>query len=59
METDFLDDPNRPGAVLGPKTIPKRTHQLSKELIHNGYTEKEVSEILTNINFNWPKKIYS
>ena len=25
METDFLDDPRRPGAVLGPKTIPIRT----------------------------------
>ncbi|MDR1820508.1 MAG: TatD family hydrolase [Methanobrevibacter sp.] len=25
METDFLDDKTRPGAVLGPKTVPKRT----------------------------------
>jgi len=25
METDFLDDPKRPGAVLGIKTVPKRT----------------------------------
>ncbi len=24
METDFLDDPERPGAVLGPKTVPRR-----------------------------------
>jgi len=59
METDFLDDPKRPGAVLGPKTIAKRTHQLSKELIENGYSEDEISEILTNIHFNWPKKLYS
>jgi TatD-related deoxyribonuclease len=28
METDFLDDPDRPGAVLGPKTVPKRTRWL-------------------------------
>ena len=28
METDYIDDPRRPGAVLGPKTIPKRTHDL-------------------------------
>jgi len=25
METDYIDDPKRPGAVLGPKTIPKIT----------------------------------
>ena len=36
METDFLDDINRPGAVLGPKTIPKRTHQLANKLIESG-----------------------
>lgn len=28
LETDYLDDPNRPGAVLGPKTVPKRTLEL-------------------------------
>ncbi len=28
METDYLDDPDRPGAVLGPKTVPKRTRSL-------------------------------
>jgi TatD-related deoxyribonuclease len=28
METDYIDDPDRPGAVLGPKTIPKRTIKL-------------------------------
>lgn len=31
METDFLDDPDRPGAVLGPKVIPKRTAWLRDE----------------------------
>lgn len=31
METDFLDDPARPGAVLGVKTVPKRTHKLLQE----------------------------
>jgi TatD-related deoxyribonuclease len=25
METDYMDDPDRPGAVLGPATVPKRT----------------------------------
>ncbi|TYT63082.1 TatD family hydrolase [Natrialba swarupiae] len=24
METDYVDDPDRPGAVLGPKTVPRR-----------------------------------
>lgn len=28
METDYIDDPDRPGAVLGPKTIPRRTIKL-------------------------------
>ena len=35
METDFLDDPDRPGAVLGPKTVPRRARWLRKE----GYGE--------------------
>ena len=30
METDFIDDPDRPGAVLGPKTVPKRTRRLAE-----------------------------
>ena len=28
LETDYLDDPDRPGAVLGPKTVPRRTARL-------------------------------
>jgi TatD-related deoxyribonuclease len=28
METDYIDDPRRPGAVLGPKTVPKTTLKL-------------------------------
>lgn len=28
LETDYMDDPRRPGAVLGPKTVPKRMKQL-------------------------------
>ena len=42
METDYIDDPRRPGAVLGPKTVPKITkHLLEKELI----SEKQVKMI--------------
>jgi len=31
METDFIDDPDRPGAVLGPKTVPKRSLALQED----------------------------
>lgn len=33
METDFVDDPDRPGAVLGPKTVPRRVTWMRE----NGY----------------------
>ena len=42
METDYIDDPRRPGAVLGPKTVPRRTHEL---LDNNILTEDEISII--------------
>ncbi len=35
METDYIDDPDRPGAVLGPKTVPRRVSWL----FENGYDE--------------------
>ncbi|RLM57107.1 deoxyribonuclease [Halobellus sp. Atlit-31R] len=35
METDFVDDPDRPGMVLGPKTVPRRVRWLLAE----GYDE--------------------
>ncbi|MFB6119442.1 TatD family hydrolase [Halosegnis sp.] len=35
LETDFIDDPDRPGAVLGPKTVPRRVRWLREE----GYDE--------------------
>jgi TatD-related deoxyribonuclease len=31
METDFIDDPDRPGAVFGPKTVPNRTKWLAED----------------------------
>jgi TatD-related deoxyribonuclease len=30
LETDFLDDPDRPGAVLGVKTVPSRTRWMAE-----------------------------
>ena len=31
METDYIDDPERPGAVLGPKTVPRRVRWMLEE----------------------------
>lgn len=28
METDYVDDPDKPGFVLGPKTVPRKTKKL-------------------------------
>jgi TatD-related deoxyribonuclease len=35
METDFVDDPEKPGMVLGPKTVPRRVRWL----LENGHDE--------------------
>ena len=37
METDYMDDLKRPGAVLGPRTVPRRT----KELLEKGLITEE------------------
>jgi TatD-related deoxyribonuclease len=42
METDYLDDLSRPGAVLGPKTVPKRTLDFIKKGI---FTDKMAFKI--------------
>ena len=49
METDYIDDPERPGAVLGPKTIPRRTLKLVEE-----YGE----EIFWKVHKENPEKVY-
>jgi TatD-related deoxyribonuclease len=50
METDYIDDPRRPGAVLGPKTVPRKT----KEAIRNGVPE----ETFYKIHKDNPEKSY-
>lgn len=40
LETDYMDDVRRPGAVLGPKTVPKRTHQLLEAGLDEEYLWK-------------------
>jgi TatD-related deoxyribonuclease len=31
MESDFMDENSRPGAVMGPKSVPRYTNQLLKD----------------------------
>jgi len=50
LETDFIDDPERPGAVLGPKTVPRKT----KEAIRNGVPE----EVFFKVHKENPEKCY-
>lgn len=50
LETDHMDDPARPGAVLGPKTVPKRTRQLEEA----GVDE----EILYRTHVDLPERLY-
>ena len=50
LETDYMDDPRRPGAVLGPKTVPKRTQQL----IEAGMDE----EMLWKCHVDVPNSLY-
>jgi len=45
-----MDDPKRPGAVLGPKTVPKRT----KQLIDAGVDD----EVLYRTHVDLPERLY-
>ncbi len=49
METDYIDDIQRPGSVLGPKTVPKRTKQLILEW---------GEEVFWKIHKENPEKVY-
>lgn len=50
LETDFLDDPKRPGAVLDITTVPKRTRQL----LEIGVEEEIICKIMVEL----PKTVY-
>ena len=52
METDFLDDPRRPGAVMAPATVPKRT----KAFLEQGIFD---DEIIAKIHKEWPERVYN
>ncbi|WP_277542093.1 TatD family hydrolase [Haloarcula laminariae] len=49
METDYIDDPERPGAVLGPKTVPRRVRWL----LENGE-----DEAVRTAHVETPKAVY-
>jgi len=49
METDFIDDPDRPGAVLGPKTVPRRVRWL----LEQGY-----DDAIRTAHVETPKRVY-
>ncbi len=52
METDYIDDLKRPGAVLGPKTVPKRT----KDFIEKGLLTCDEANIIHKEN---PENTYN
>ncbi|MFW5934735.1 MAG: TatD family hydrolase [Halolamina sp.] len=49
METDFVDDPDRPGAVLGPKTVPRRVRWL---------LEAGHDDAVANAHVETPARVY-
>ncbi len=50
LETDYLDDLKRPGAVMGPKSVPKIVSQLRGQ--------EDLKERLWKVNKEHPEKIY-
>jgi len=52
METDYIDDPSRPGAVLGPRTVPR----LTKALLDAGVMTMEQA---IHIHEENPQKTYN
>jgi TatD-related deoxyribonuclease len=49
METDYVDDPDRPGAVMGPKTVPRRVRWLREQ----GY-----DDAVNTAHVETPKRVY-
>ena len=49
LETDYMDDLRRPGAVLGPKTVPKRTHQLLEAGLNEDFLWKAHQELAEDL----------
>jgi TatD-related deoxyribonuclease len=51
LETDYIDDPKRPGAVLGPATVPKKT----RAWLANGLLSQDAANV---IHKALPEKTY-
>ncbi len=51
LETDYLDDPRRPGAVMALTTVPKRSYGLLND---GSFTE----DLLNRVHVHWPKVAY-
>ncbi len=51
LETDFLDDPRRPGAVMALTTVPKRSYGL----LNDGSLDEE---LLYRTHVHWPRVAY-
>jgi TatD-related deoxyribonuclease len=49
METDFVDEPERPGAVMGPRTVPRRVRFLQEA----GY-----DDAVRRAHVETPRKVY-
>lgn len=54
LETDFMDEPTRPGAVLPVDTVPKRI----KGIVQSGIATSELIEAVWRVNKDNPKKVY-
>lgn len=51
LETDYLDDPARPGAVMGPRTVPRRT----RAALEDGTLDEELAQ---RIHVEIPDRVY-
>ena len=51
METDYLDDPTRPGSVLGPRTVPRKTYSLYE----SGLVDED---LIYKVHKDVPEKVY-
>ena len=51
LETDYLDDPARPGAVMALTTVPKRTYGLLQD---GSFSE----DLVSKVHKMWPERAY-
>ena len=54
LETDFMDEPTRPGAVLPIDTVPKRI----KGMAQSGLATNQLIDAIWKVNKDHPKKVY-